>query len=118
MLINNKEFGLSQPFVESYREGDMIHLVSNIPNDTIGDFAFEWDFDGSERRKWQAHIEDLRAKGTLGDLQLITLSARYNPVLDTPNKVPWRGGLMIPGEKFSEPVFMIFDVSDNKKPGD
>lgn len=59
-----------------------IVMESNLPNDQIGDFAFEYDFDGSHRRQWAIYLAKLLAAGTLGDLVYRKFVFRYNPAFD------------------------------------
>jgi hypothetical protein len=62
------EKDLSKPFVKTYREGKWLIVETNLPNDTIGDLAFEYDVDGSQRAKWEQYLKELDEKGTRGQL--------------------------------------------------
>lgn len=63
------EMDLSKPFFRMLPEEDgVIGWESNQPNDQHGDFAFEWDIDGSKRREWDEYVADLEAKGVRGNL--------------------------------------------------
>lgn len=76
------EFDLTKPFVHTYREGEYTVIETNLPNDTCGDFAFEWDIDGSQRRKWEEYLKDLEEKGIRGKLVHKKMKMLYNPVFD------------------------------------
>jgi hypothetical protein len=77
-----KELDLSKPFFKTYREGDLIITEINSSNDSIGDFAFEWDIDGSQRKHWEEYIKDLEEKGIRGELTYRKLIMSYDPALD------------------------------------
>lgn len=83
--MKNKNRDFSKPFVEIYREGDWIILESNLPNNQIGDFAFEWDVDGSSSKRWKEHLEQLEKEGRLGDLVYRKLSMKWNEQFDSSN---------------------------------
>lgn len=80
--MDNKELDLSKPFVKVYKEGKNTVLEMNTPNNEIGDFAFEYDFDGSDRESWHKHLKELEAAGTLGDLTYKKATFEYNELLD------------------------------------
>lgn len=75
---------LSKPFVHTYEDEDNIIIELNSPNDQIGDFAFEWDLDGSARKRWEEYLEELDRKGIRGQLQLKKIVMRRNPAFDGP----------------------------------
>ena len=81
---NGNPRDMSVQWVDTYREGSMTIMESNMPNDTIGDQAFEYDYDGVERKKWQEYLEELDRKGTRGDLVYHKMSMMYNPALELP----------------------------------
>lgn len=76
------EKDLSKPFVNIFREGEDIVLEMNSPNDQIGDFAFEWDIDGSQRKRWEEYLQNLERKGIRGELSFKRLVMKYNPAFD------------------------------------
>ena len=95
---------LSEEFVKISREDDWLILESNKPNDTIGDFAFEWDLDGSQRKAWLEKLEEYEKNGTLGDIVYTRMELRYLPELDDSN-------IVFEGKK-SSAEFLIFDVNE------
>lgn len=93
---------LTKEFVKVHKEKDRLILEINQPNDVIGDFAFEWDIDGSQRKRWQNHLKELEESGTLGDLVYRKIDMLYCPALDDSNIT----------FKKSSVEFIIFDVSN------
>lgn len=77
----NKE-DLTKPFFKTYREGNFTVVESNQPNDQHGDQAFEYDFDGSQRKRWDAYIEQLEKEGRRGDLVHQVYKFMDNPAFD------------------------------------
>lgn len=84
ITIAGKEYSLDEPFFISERNGDDLIAHSNAPNDSLGDHAFEWDLDGSQRAKWDEYVKELEEAGVRGDLVYITIHMRYNPIFDAP----------------------------------
>lgn len=76
------EIDLSKPFVKSYTEGEFYVLETNLPNDSIGDFAFEWDIDGSQRKDWEKYLKELEEKGIRGNLRHQKLKWLHDDVFD------------------------------------
>jgi hypothetical protein len=73
----------TKPFHRVYEETETsITYEINQPNDTIGDQAFEWDIDGSERRKWEEHLQMLEDKGIRGMLAYSRITFIKNPAFD------------------------------------
>lgn len=83
--MENDKLDLSKPFVKVYREGQNTVIESNLPNDQVGDFAFEWDEDGSERKAWENYLEGLERLGIKGKLAYNKTVMTYNPALDEPS---------------------------------
>lgn len=77
---------LSKEFVKIEKQNGFTTLHFNTPNNSIGDFAFEWDLDGSQRKVWEERMEELKKNGTYGDLSYKKLTVQDNPALDTPMK--------------------------------
>ncbi len=98
-----EEYDMSKQWVKTYRVGEDMVMESNMPNDTIGDWAFEYDYGGVERKKWQEYVEDLERKGIRGQLVHQKMIWKYNPVLDDPNPMP---------ANLSSYQFIVFDISD------
>lgn len=74
---------LSKPFIKVIREDDTsITYGVNSPNDQVGDQAFEWDLDGSQRKRWEEYLKELDEKGILGDLSYIELTLQKNEAFD------------------------------------
>lgn len=73
---------LTKPFLKIYREGNFTVVESNQPNDQHGDQAFEYDFDGSQKKRWDAYIEQLEKEDRRGDLVHITTKFINNPIFD------------------------------------
>jgi hypothetical protein len=78
----------SKPFFEIVDvDGLKVTYGVNMPNDTIGDQAFEWDLDGSRRARWEAYIKKLEEEGKLGDLEYREYTFHHNPTYDESNVV-------------------------------
>ncbi len=74
---------LTKPFFNILPEHDgLIEWETNLPNDTIGDQAFEYDYDGSERKKWEEYVEELERKGEKGKLVYHKWIMQKNNMLD------------------------------------
>lgn len=80
----SEELDLSKPFFRTHLEGKDLIVESNMPNDQHGDFAFEWDLDGSQRAKWEAYVKELEANGTKGQLTYTKWRMEYNEEWDGP----------------------------------
>lgn len=80
-----EKLDLSKPFVKVYREDNNTVIESNLPNDQIGDFAFEWDEDGSQRKAWEDYLEGLERLGIKGNLAYNKTVMLYNEALDEPS---------------------------------
>lgn len=75
---------LSKEFFHILRDDDIIEWETNLPNDQHGDQAFEYDFDGSQERKWEEYIKDLEDKGIRGNLEYRKWSMIRDINLDGP----------------------------------
>lgn len=64
----------------------MKYYEITVPNDSIGDFAFEWDIDGKERAKWNKYTAELERLGVRGELVTYKWSVKENPLLDSNEK--------------------------------
>ena len=74
---------LSKPFFRKVHETDTtVTYESNLPNDSVGDLAFEWDLDGSKKKEWEAYIAELERKGTRGQLIYSRWEFLKNPDFD------------------------------------
>ena len=81
MRMENKD----KPYVNTYREGDKLIMETYLPNDQLGDFALEWDLDGSRRKAWELYLVELDMMGTRGKLEHRKWTFIYDPVFDTPS---------------------------------
>mgnify|MGYP003508866664 CR=1 FL=1 len=73
---------MEKEYIKIYKEGNNTIMETLLPNDQHGDFAFEWDIDGSRRKAWDEHMKDLERKGTRGDLVYTKWTIPYDPLLD------------------------------------
>lgn len=75
---------LTKEFFITCTDGDFHVAHVNLPNNTIGDQAFEWDNDGSQRAAWEARMEELKKNGIYGDLEYMQIKMKHNPIFDNP----------------------------------
>lgn len=50
----------------------------------IGDFAFEWDLDGSQRKEHEEFIKKAKEDGTYGQPFELDIEVAHNPLFDEP----------------------------------
>ena len=89
-----------KPYIKVFKQGNNTIVESLQPNDQLGDLAFEWDLDGSQRRKWEEYLRGLSEKGTLGDLVFQRTEFVNNPELDE-----------VKEKNLSSVRFEVFDIS-------
>lgn len=98
--VYKEHLNLKKSFFLKLREDDVsITYASNQPNNIPGDQQFEWDLDGSQRKKWQERMDKLKAEGRYGDLEYTETIFVKNPILDI--------AVRQPANRFSNTILFI-----------
>ena len=63
---------------------DFSKYIFKLKKGHVGDMAFEWDFDGSQRAEHNKFVEQCKADGTYGEEFEVEMQLAHCPYFDDP----------------------------------